>query len=651
MIRAYGTLLLLLLSNWPTLGQGGQHLFLVSHNGRIGFIDSTGNYVIKPQFKAANEFSEGLAAIRKGAYYGFIDEIGDFVIEPQFEYATYFHEGLALVYNDGKPFFIDRTGKKAFENYFPYVGAFHNGRAKVSNGHHEGYMDKSGMLVIDTAYSRIDTFVGNYAIIHCSQPYTSRGDGLVDKSGRIIVPVGKYEHLFFLSNGNICGMTMLRDADGRLKMGRRYTCLDTLGKQIFAIGDSEQCLQMGDFSCGLARVVLRTKSEDGDHYGGKSYIEFINTKGELVFSMADYSQATDFSHNRAFAGDKNGHFSMINTQGTIIGDKVYTGYPRACPRHGFALVCLDNKWGMIDTNGQFILPPRYDNIWGWAPNGNYFFFQEEAGERWGHPLHLIGAAATDGTVLIPPLMDYVDWRALKHGLLKCHINAGDAYVNMKGTIVWQEDSIQSKNLEDMDIDYLDRAEFCAKTQMNAKHERIWVTLASTSQKISANMGFPVGQLSVNVRPEERDTFRNLYNGMRVYAANTTNKKAFFEAEQSCLPMTLQALDQNGKWRDIQYVYGSGCGNAQYAEWLDTNEYWTFVAPVYQGGFKTKLRIGLAYLPKYQPNENSGGHSLPFFEESETIYSNIFDGSVNPSQFWHTSGNYDPRGLDPYRYAR
>jgi hypothetical protein len=108
----------LLLSATLARGDERHHLFLASQNGKTGFIDSTGQFIIKPQFQSANDFSEGLAAVRMGGTYGFIDESGHMVVQPQFDYATAFHEGLALVYNDGKPLFIDRSGKKAFHLYW-----------------------------------------------------------------------------------------------------------------------------------------------------------------------------------------------------------------------------------------------------------------------------------------------------------------------------------------------------------------------------------------------------------------------------------------------------------------------------------------------------------------------------------------------------
>lgn len=48
-------------------------------------------------YSMAFDFSDGLAAIKINGKYGFIDHEGHFVLEPVYEKAQYFYEGLAPV--------------------------------------------------------------------------------------------------------------------------------------------------------------------------------------------------------------------------------------------------------------------------------------------------------------------------------------------------------------------------------------------------------------------------------------------------------------------------------------------------------------------------------------------------------------------------
>jgi len=70
---------------------------LVQIDGKYGYINQTGNFIIQPQFEDADSFSEGLAAVRINGKYGYIDKTGQILIEPQFDHATEFMAGAALV--------------------------------------------------------------------------------------------------------------------------------------------------------------------------------------------------------------------------------------------------------------------------------------------------------------------------------------------------------------------------------------------------------------------------------------------------------------------------------------------------------------------------------------------------------------------------
>ena len=69
--------------------------FPVKQGNSWGFIDTTGKFVIQPQFDGAGRFSDGFAAVKIGDRWGFIDKTGEYAINPQFDVAFLFHDGLA----------------------------------------------------------------------------------------------------------------------------------------------------------------------------------------------------------------------------------------------------------------------------------------------------------------------------------------------------------------------------------------------------------------------------------------------------------------------------------------------------------------------------------------------------------------------------
>ena len=54
-------------------------------DGKFGWLNSKGEWAIKPQYDGARDFKNGYAAIQKGKLWGIIDKDGKVVIEPKFD--------------------------------------------------------------------------------------------------------------------------------------------------------------------------------------------------------------------------------------------------------------------------------------------------------------------------------------------------------------------------------------------------------------------------------------------------------------------------------------------------------------------------------------------------------------------------------------
>ncbi len=111
---------------------------------RFTFIDHSGREV-RPPFMAehVNGFSESLAAVRPGAFLGgrsqrvgYVDTKGDWAIKPQFDDAKRFSEGLAAVnrgglHGGGEWGYISKDGQMVIAYKFDDAYPFVNGRACV----------------------------------------------------------------------------------------------------------------------------------------------------------------------------------------------------------------------------------------------------------------------------------------------------------------------------------------------------------------------------------------------------------------------------------------------------------------------------------------------------------------------------------------
>ncbi len=108
-------------------------------------------------------------------------------------------------------------------------------------------------------------------------------------------------------------------------------------------------------------------------------------------------------------------------------------------------------------------------------------------------------------------------------------------------------------------------------------------------------------------------------GMRLLLVNSTDAAIQFNACDRALFIVLEALDADGNWRPVQHFPTMFCGNSFHRVSLDANEFWSLPQPLYEGEFQTKLRFALV-------GWEQGG------QEQTYLFSNEFDGSINPGQF-------------------
>lgn len=180
-------------------------------------------------------------------------------------------------------------------------------------------------------------------------------------------------------------------------------------------------------------------------------------------------------------------------------------------------------------------------------------------------------------------------------------------------------------LQKLNISYMNRGYFYAS--LNSLKNEI-----GSFESASKDVGkFPEG-FSLIVETNQVDTLNGKYEAYKVYIVNRTNAAILFSAQDNRLDMTVQAKDTSGKWKDIEYLQSSWCGNSYHTLTLNPEEYWSFKTPIYEGEIKTKLRIKLEYISN---------------KRKVVIYSDEYDGSVNEGQFWNKMASRTLGIMNPY----
>lgn len=169
---------------------------LVRQNGKYGFIDTTGKFVVPAKFDkiidltdyyhdyGTSYFPEGLAIVIQNGKWGFIDKEGKMVIPARFDYADSFSNGIAMVRLNDKDGIIDKTGKFIIPAVYDRIGQFSEGLAPMAQDGKWGFIDKNGKIIIAPQFDNADSFSEGLAEVE-----QNGKSGYIDKGGNIVIPI------------------------------------------------------------------------------------------------------------------------------------------------------------------------------------------------------------------------------------------------------------------------------------------------------------------------------------------------------------------------------------------------------------------------------------------------------------------------------
>lgn len=107
---------------------------------------------------------------------------------------------------------------------------------------------------------------------------------------------------------------------------------------------------------------------------------------------------------------------------------------------------------------------------------------------------------------------------------------------------------------------------------------------------------------------------DISNYFTAYLINTSDTVFHAAMQDGSLMMIQEALNENAKWKPIEYWVFSGCGNSYFNSLeLEPNKYIMIPIKYYKGNFKTKIRLKMR-------------------KDKSIFYSKSFDGSIDKSQF-------------------
>lgn len=117
-------------------------------SSRFGFIDKSGNVIVKALYNEVKDFKNGVAMVKRDGKWGAIDLDGKLIIPIQYEDINYLAEELISAKKNGKWGFIDKANNTIIPFQYEDSGSFYRGYSTVKSKGKWGYIDPNNKVII-----------------------------------------------------------------------------------------------------------------------------------------------------------------------------------------------------------------------------------------------------------------------------------------------------------------------------------------------------------------------------------------------------------------------------------------------------------------------------------------------------------------------
>ncbi|HTF06455.1 MAG TPA: WG repeat-containing protein, partial [Bacteroidia bacterium] len=408
---------------------GPRQLRYVTVNGKMGVIDSSGNFILPPTYQVIHSASgDSVFNVESNFKHGLISRSGSVLVPVQYEFLYNARAAGDSIYVAGtreKHGLITQHGKQLTPMKFDCVGShWVCGTTVYSIGLMWGHVTTSGKMSLPVYRTEV---LAEAALTPCPDDtvFYDLHEGLalvaITKTGKwgymradrswAIEPV--YDEANHFSEN--CAVVM---KDGV------WFYIDTSGQKLFG-----NYADASPFHDGVAFV--------------NSKILIDKTGKEIARSRTpifSYEQHSHFFRVDARSDDfADGEWGLMNLRGVLIVDPhLYHDY--GTPSDGMIAVCKkvdddeeinsshDHIWGFVDTTGREMIPCKYSDLFfmshfssGLAPvseNGKY------------------GYIGKNGNTVIPFM--YESAGNFHNGLARVWMNDKMKYIDPQGRVVWEE---------------------------------------------------------------------------------------------------------------------------------------------------------------------------------------------------------------------
>ncbi|MDG2152462.1 MAG: WG repeat-containing protein [Crocinitomicaceae bacterium] len=305
---------------------------------------------------------------------GYSDTSGKWLIEPEYDDAGFFYDGLAAVEKDGKIGLINKKNEKVSDFVFDDIET-DTELYIVSSGDYLGIINRNGDFIFDTVFQEISILAEGYICAQKDSLYA-----FYDRKGAQVT-AEKFDFVLNFKNGlcpvSIAGQRGLLDINLSQVIPCVYEGIYNFSDSLFIVVKRDNYKQLSDRNGAIVNDSLYQEIHQeingyaicikGDKIG------YLDKQGKRLIEnkfdgFVDYDLLGNFSNNRAVAFS-NQKFGIINTNGEFVVKPKYDNIRNL--GHSFG-VSKNGKWALMDSSYSII--SKYDHESIELINNEYILF-------------------------------------------------------------------------------------------------------------------------------------------------------------------------------------------------------------------------------------------------------------------------------------
>lgn len=358
----------------------------------------------KPQNASLNTTeSQNFIRVMGKKSWGFVNQDGDTII-PLNKYKflnPIDDEGMILVQSNGKSGYINIEQDTLIPFIYDDLSVFSSGLAPAKKNGKYGFIDRKGKVVIPFEYETESHFYKS----GLAKAQKNNKSGFIDKVGNVVIPLAFEKVRYNKADKLVCAM---KNGKWAFFSGEGKQLTEFEFDQITESPYSESSYTY--FESGLCLVMKNGKQG------------YIDSSFQTVIPFGKYEECQTFDLAKRAVVKTKGRYGLIDINDKFVLEPKFESIEYFSYPSGRYKIMYDNKYGIVDSTGQEILPTQYLEI---APN----FFQLDTLRKGILILKRNNgkSSVTDynGKVLIPEKYDDI-------GIFEVHENVSYSVVRKKG---------------------------------------------------------------------------------------------------------------------------------------------------------------------------------------------------------------------------